>query len=490
MAVSNIRDLPPTPPSEHSIERDLQEIYPPVPNHGEFTEYTDAQVNMFHISQHPQIASVMLPDQGITTPPSTNDEDSGRLSASPSPSWSPSPQRRGQAPRPRATRSPRERRPRPRRNASALSKTAKGGVQIDTPMSVTAAHLVHIPLRDMHAWAHRSAEERLEHARIQNKISRPMNAFMMYRSAYADRAKELLHQRNYQFVNSAIAQSWNVETKEVKNHYRDMATIEKDNHARTFPEYKFRPNRGPAVAAVVEPASPPPPASGSFMDHPSPAWSSSDLDYAGALHDRSNSFPIDPIHHSRSNTPTHYQGLAANGYITPAWNGYLGPSYPTIQPSALHGGISQVEDAHFPRSITPAQEIQFGVSNGLNGLPGGSHHDLLQPQPHQSFSGRVGSAGSLDPQMLSYDSESGVPVHLARAYPAVPNPYPVWEDDSTDPYLATSAPSGTSSPAPFTHMMSASVPVDMRRDPSWDHNLEIHEMSESWGVAHTPSSNY
>lgn len=58
MSVPHILELPPTPPSEHSIERNLQEGYPPVPGHGEFTEYTDAQANMFH-AQHPQIATVV-----------------------------------------------------------------------------------------------------------------------------------------------------------------------------------------------------------------------------------------------------------------------------------------------------------------------------------------------------------------------------------------------------------------------------------------------
>lgn len=60
MSVPNIPELPPTPPREHSIERHIQEIYPPVPGHGEFAEYTDAQVNMFQ-AQHPQIASVVSP---------------------------------------------------------------------------------------------------------------------------------------------------------------------------------------------------------------------------------------------------------------------------------------------------------------------------------------------------------------------------------------------------------------------------------------------
>ncbi|KAJ5659525.1 High mobility group superfamily [Penicillium longicatenatum] len=429
----------------------------------------------------------MLSDQGISTPPSTNDENPGRLSASPSAGWSPSPQRRGQAPRARATRSsPRERRPRARRNVSARSKVAEGGVQIGAPMSVTTAHMLHIPIRDMHAWAHRSAEERIEEARKTNKIKRPMNAFMMYRSAYAERAKALINQTNYQVVNREISFSWAAEAEEIKNHYRDMSNIEKDNHHRTFPEYRFKPNRGPAVAAVAEPSSPTPPASGSFGDHPSPAWSNSDLDYAASFHDRSNGLALDPLYTSRSNTPTNYQDLAANDYMTPAWNGY----YSTVQPSALHGGMSHVEDVHFPRSTPPAQEIQYGISNGLNGLPGGSHHDLLQPQPGQPFPGRIGSDGSLNPQMLSYDTDSGASVSLAPAYPAVPNPYPVWEEDFAEQFLSKSVPSGTSSPAPFTHVMSSSVPVSMQRNPSWDHKLEVNETGESWNVVHTPSSNF
>ncbi|KAJ5778002.1 High mobility group superfamily [Penicillium odoratum] len=498
MPTSGHSDMPLTPPDEQSIERDLHETeYPSVSSHFEYA--VDTQGNVIHgsSSRHPPIESVMystppaywhpsmptshpmFPNQKMETPPSTNDEPSDQ----PSPNWSPSSQRRITF-RARATRSPRERRPRARRNTTRAARSPR-----DVPLSVSSAHLSDtVSVRNMHAWVHRSVEERHQQAETKKKVPRPMNAFMMYRSAYADRAKALSGHTNYQVVNSDIADSWGIESEEIKHYYRELAITERENHARAFPDYKFKPVRGPAVAAVPPPVSSPPNSitSGTLVDHGSPQWSDCDT-LPGSFHDRSYSFSLDPIYHSRSNTPAGYPDMA-NGYMTLAWNSYPGQSHPTIQPSALQSGMLEAMQYH--HSSPPPQELQYGISNGLNGLPGGSHHDLLQPQPSQSYSSHV-EDGSLDPQMLSYDSESGIS-NLPPAYPAVPNPYPDWDDEPAGPYLSTLAPppSGASTPASYSQMMVSSLPACMQRAPSWDSSHhDLTEVGEQWD-GHSTSVNF
>ncbi|KAJ6014660.1 hypothetical protein N7540_009251 [Penicillium herquei] len=494
-------EFPPSPPSEVTIQRSLQTgDYPPVPVHGpvshhiaismesadlqhEGTSQNSVMPSMIYESAPnmwqatiPTSYPMTMPGQQVNTPPATNYDDSSRPELA-SPRWSPATRRR--SPRARVTRSPRERRSRPKKNAGS-TRSNLGNIRIDAPMSQTTAHMVDIPIRDMEAWAHRSSEERIAQAEDRRSIARPMNAFMMYRSAYSDRAKTLLGNKNYQIVNSAIAKSWGIELDDVKTYYNDIARIERDNHQRTHPEYKFRPNRGPAVAARPDPTTPPMSVvSGPLLDRGSPAWS--DVEYTSPSpyhHDRSQSFDLE-AYHSRANTPLNYS-VQSNGYINTHWNNYPAATMPTIQPSALHGGMgSQVEDVHYPRASLPG-DLQYDMSTGLAALPGSSHHDLLQPQQgHHPLPGHAVDGGNLDPQMLVYSEGT---MNMPNAYPPVANPYPVWgdEDQNAHTYLSQAPGSGTASPAPYHQGMQATS-YPMQQNPSWDASQhDSKDLGETW----------
>src|ERR1700761_685835 len=99
--------------------------------------------------------------RAIGTPSSTGDTESSRSSKSPK------------------SRSK-------KRNAGSK----KGGPVINQPLSVLTQDYK-TPVRDMEPWVTRSVEDRL--AEVEKKkgyISRPMNSFMLYRSAYAERVKQ------------------------------------------------------------------------------------------------------------------------------------------------------------------------------------------------------------------------------------------------------------------------------------------------------------
>jgi hypothetical protein len=105
-----------------------------------------------------------------------------------------------------------------------------------------------IPVKDMDAWVNRSAEVRqMEVEKRKGKITRPMNSFMLYRSAYADRTKVWCLQNNHQVVSSVSGESWPKEPKEIRDLYTDYARIERDNHQKAHPGYKFSPSKAGTV---------------------------------------------------------------------------------------------------------------------------------------------------------------------------------------------------------------------------------------------------
>ena len=416
------------------------------------------------------------PTQEATTPTNTADDESSRV-GSLSPSWSPSPQRRAPATRARGAKSPREKKARPRRTPGGRGNT--GGVAINAPMSQSTLHLTHIPIKDMYAWAHRSEEERREQAEKKQSIPRPMNAFMMYRLAYSNRAKEFLNVKNYQIVNTAIAHSWALETDEVRNFYNEMSKIERDNHQRTHPTFKFRPNRGPAFASRTGPITPPP--SADTFENDSVAWSDGEYGSPRAFHhhhhDRSQSLDAVSDFHSRDSTPFDHPSVEhTTSYAS--WNNFPSATMPTIQPSALHGTLgSHVEDVHYHRSSPAPTNVQYDLSNGLAGLPGNTHHELLQTQASHI------SEGNLDPQMLTYPE--GQHMNMQPAFAPVANPYPVWgeEDPANNCYLTSSShpASATASPGPSTYHHHQLASYAMQRNPSWEASQhDIKDVTEQW----------
>ena len=131
---------------------------------------------------------------------------------------------------------------RPKR-AKKTKPTASKMPKLDAPLSVLTRDMQR-PMKDMDAWVNRSAEVRREEAEKRNGyITRPMNSFMLYRSAYADRTKEWCKQNNHQVVSSVSGESWPMEPEAVRNQFNEWAKIERANHAAAHPEYKFSPSK-------------------------------------------------------------------------------------------------------------------------------------------------------------------------------------------------------------------------------------------------------
>lgn len=141
----------------------------------------------------------------------------------------------------KSTRVPRNRRN--RRPAAGKGEKPRAP-KLTVPLSEITKNYDHIPMRNMESWVHRSAEAR--HAEAEKRggyVTRPMNSFMLYRSAYAERTKFWCLQNNHQVVSSVSGESWPLEPVHIREHYNELARIERENHQAAHPGYKFSPSK-------------------------------------------------------------------------------------------------------------------------------------------------------------------------------------------------------------------------------------------------------
>lgn len=113
-----------------------------------------------------------------------------------------------------------------------------------------------IPVIDIAAYVNRSTEERVHEVKtgkIPGKVKRPMNAFMLYRKAYQNRAKDWCSQHNHQIVSQVCGDSWPLEPDSIRAQFTEWAKLERDNHQKAHPSYKFTPSK-PNKAKAAAPA--------------------------------------------------------------------------------------------------------------------------------------------------------------------------------------------------------------------------------------------
>lgn len=118
----------------------------------------------------------------------------------------------------------------------AFSKPA-----LSRPLSELTKTMANVPIKDMHLWVHRPIEARREEAKLAGKVGRPINAFILYRSAYAEGAKRCAEEDHQNTISIITALSWNMETPDVRNKYDNLAQTEKAQHAKAHPTYRYTP---------------------------------------------------------------------------------------------------------------------------------------------------------------------------------------------------------------------------------------------------------
>ncbi|KAK3933959.1 high mobility group box domain-containing protein, partial [Diplogelasinospora grovesii] len=97
---------------------------------------------------------------------------------------------------------------------------------------------------DIEAWIHRPIEVRraeIGTEKQQGKIKRPLNGFMLYRKAYQNRVKALWKHPSQPIISQVCGKSWNLEPELIRGRFNAWAKIERDNHEKAHPGYKFTP---------------------------------------------------------------------------------------------------------------------------------------------------------------------------------------------------------------------------------------------------------
>jgi hypothetical protein len=348
-------------------------------------------------------------DQGRFSPPtprSTVDDDPGRRTTRSGRAIvsSGSPRRTVESPRPKA--SPRTKKPKAAKSDKPVTP------KLTAPLSELTADLAHIPVKNMEQWVNRSVDTRRTEAEKRNGyITRPMNSFMLYRSAYAERAKVWCAQGNHQIVSSVAGESWPLEPPAIRDLYNEYAKIERINHQNAHPTYKFSPSK---AAVPVRKRK------GEWSDDEEPS-DIEDAEWApgsGRSRNRqtrrleqSLSYPLNGVNGEFFD---HSFGPNGAGMNKSSWemknegrqmpmpmhNDLYNQYYQTAAYPALSMGSNFADDLRLYRVGTPASSVQFS-SNHLLGLPGGNANDLMQ-QLH-SQAGTSFDQGQLDPMLLAYD---------------------------------------------------------------------------------------
>ena len=294
--------------------------------------------------------------------------------------------------------------PRTKRAPRAKSGKARGPV-IDEPLSILTKDYT-LPIKNMEEWVNRSVDTRMKEVERKNGyIARPMNSFMLYRSAYADRVKQFCKENNHQVVSQVSGASWPLEPKEVRDLYERYASLERDNHHHAHPDYKFAPNKNGSASKKRKGYD------DDESDLDDPDWEGSGRGSASARRSRTgrreesrshSSTPFDTgriIQHPLARYhPSSYQ--ASNPHGPPplmlGQNGGQGHYYQTTITPYGH----QMEDLSLRRMDNPFP--RYTGSAPLVGLPTGSPEDLLRPQSRLPTPAPL-QGDPLDPRLLHYD---------------------------------------------------------------------------------------
>lgn len=290
--------------------------------------------------------------------------------------------------------------PRPKKASKAGKAGKASGPIIDQPLSVLTKDYA-IPVKDMEAWVNRSVETRLEEAEKKNgHIARPMNSFMLYRSAYADRVKQYCRENNHQVVSQVSGASWPMEPKEIREMYERYASLERDNHHAAHPDYKFAPNKNGSGKKRKE-----------IDDSEDEDSDWGEPRRRGKRGNREDS-------RSHSSTP-----FETRRVIRHPLDHYNPSSYHINNP---YGPVPAIPgpDGYYQQQVTQydpnVEDVSFRaienpfptppMTRPLVGLPNGSEHGVLRSQPR--------APPQMDPRLLQYDPNSQyVPYeHMAPEY--------------------------------------------------------------------------
>lgn len=285
---------------------------------------------------------------------------------------------------------------------------------ITAPLSELTKDFEHIPLKDIVAWINRSVEDREADAKKRGKTARPMNSFMLYRSAYAERTKTWCQKNNHQVVSSVLGASWPLETQEIKDLYIDYARIERENHASAHPGYKFTPLKS-QKAGRKRKEQPEEKSEDEPSDLSDPVYEPTSRRGGNKrlrVSRQQTGYPVS-LGTREEYTREGQNGLARSRFVT------TNPGKPMplpIRSSDLHGqyyqtmmrpnpqfGPNYVQDVMVQKIEAPSPRYEATSAPPAVGLPGQDHFELLN-QHTSGDSGSLPNESQLDPLLTEYNT--------------------------------------------------------------------------------------
>lgn len=224
----------------------------------------------------------------------------------------------------------------------------------------------------MEAWVNRPVEERMQEVeKKKGYVSRPMNSFMLYRSAYAERVKRFCKENNHQIVSQVTGVSWPLEPKEIREKYEQYAITERDNHASANPGYKFAPNKSGKKRGRVD----------EDEEDSDSEWegSRSTKRSRRGARDDTRSLSGTPFEPDRG-YPMYHQVPQPHPSSYQAMNPHGPPPF-TFGPSGMMQGYYQTHTIPYGPNV---DDIRFdgpypdyGMGPSIVGMPDAGHHDLM-----------------------------------------------------------------------------------------------------------------
>jgi HMG (high mobility group) box len=271
-----------------------------------------------------------------------------------------------------------------------------------------------VPLGDIEAKVHRSAEQRqteVNSKKNNGKVPRPMNSFMLYRSAYAERVKEYCKEGNHQIISQITGSSWAMEPQAIKELYEKYADIDRQNHSKAHPDYKFAPNKNRPASRKRK---------GRDDDGDSVDWEDRDyegggrntkrLRYGQSVESRSHSStPFEPMRQPNyGSAPVSHHANPSSYHVSNPRS--VPPTYPTSiedhyyeQWATQYNNNDNVEDIHVRRVHHPAA-VSYGPidDHSLVGLPHGGLPGHMHPQDGYGMPQAQIHMDVLDPRLEQY----------------------------------------------------------------------------------------
>lgn len=279
---------------------------------------------------------------------------------------------------------------------------------------------------------------------------------MLYRSAYAERVKEYCREGNHQIISQVTGASWAMEPQEIKELYEKFADIDRENHQKAHPDYKFAPNKnGPASRKRK----------GQDDEDDQTDWEDRDYDAGGSNAKRSR-YGQSVESRSHSSTPFETMGQPAYGAVTQrhpvnpsSYHASNPRSMPPLNPTDIDNHYyeqwatpysTNIEDVHVRRVQNPgAIQYDHPGDQSLVGLPHShlptdilprSDYDIPQPVHIDPLDPRLSQYGAYDPYAQYEVVDPARPVEERYDYgqdEVFPAPPYLYTEGSAHPGMAT-----------------------------------------------------